>query len=204
MSDMTSGDGAPRRPAIPPRLAGMVHRQWRTILAGVLWTTSALFVWAAFSIAPASRPVPVPPALFPRIISIGLFVSATAVLLQKFAEARAAADPDRVVEEPDNPLAMAAEGDEESASSPWDLVVIIGLFSAYLVLLTPLGFHLATAAFVLSAIAFFDRDRLLRALVVATLSTLVIGVVFIEVLRINLPEGLWRLELLDMIRGMVG
>lgn len=204
MSDMTSGEGERRPPAIPPGLVGMVHRQWRTILAGILWLTSALFVWAAFSIAPASRPVPVPPALFPRIISIGLFVSATAVLLQKFREARQAADPMQEVEEPDNPLAMAAEGDEESASSPWDLVYIVALFSAYLVVLTPLGFHVATMAFVLGAIAFFDRDRLVRAVVVAILATLTIGVLFIEVLRINLPEGLWRLELLDMLRGIGG
>lgn len=76
--------------------------------------------------------------------------------------------------------------------TPRAILVVTAMIAAYMVVLEPLGFLVATFLFLLAAIAYLHRRGLLLSLLLSAGSLLVIWLVFRKVFTVVLPSGtLW-------------
>jgi cell division protein FtsW (lipid II flippase) len=151
-------------------LAGLV------ILAG-----SAVLYWATLSIESNSL-VPVSPAFYPRLVIGATAILAALLVAQDFFARRRA--PAR---EP---------GAATGAAPKYGMVVLLfAIFAGYVFLLPPLGYRVATFAFVVVMQLALEPARTPRrwivTLVVAVAVTLVTYYVFEHYLQVLLPRGRW-------------
>lgn len=88
--------------------------------------------------------------------------------------------------------ASGAETDEleEPPVQVRRLFVYLGLFTAYAVLLIPLGFIVATTAFLLALTTIYNRGAWVRNILYSVLFTVIIYFAFKEGLGVFLPAGL--------------
>ena len=146
------------------------------ILAG-----SAVLYWATLSIE--SNPlVPVSPAFYPRLVIAVTALLAALLLVQDVLARRRA--PARVARAPG------------TAAPKYGMVVLLfALFAAYVLALPPLGFRVATFAFLVVMQLALEPARTPRrwivTLVVALAATFVAYYVFEQYLQVLLPRGRW-------------
>jgi hypothetical protein len=151
-------------------LAGLV------ILAG-----SAVLYWATLSIESNSL-VPVSPAFYPRLVIGATAILAALLVAQDFFARR---------------RALAREPGAATGAAPkYGMVVLLfAIFAGYVFLLPPLGYRVATFAFVVVMQLALEPARTPRrwivTLVVAVAVTLVTYYVFEHYLQVLLPRGRW-------------
>jgi hypothetical protein len=71
----------------------------------------------------------------------------------------------------------------------WSFLALV----AYLALTEPLGLAVSSGLFTFGLVWYLDR-RILRDLVIAVITGLVVHYVFIELLELSLPQGFWTAE----------
>lgn len=94
---------------------------------------------------------------------------------------------------------VVREGFKQSKSIPWRQVVNVGIISlimlAYVGLMNPLGFEVATTLFLIAAAAFFQRPDGIRDWIVigvfAVVTTVAISLLFGGLFNVNLPDASW-------------
>lgn len=161
---MTPGDGASRG-LLEARLAALA-------VIGL----GAVAIVGATQVRPGAGYVAVGPAIMPAVVGIGL------VLLGSLLLVRATLRPDA-----DHVRHVAAE----AAASDWRTPgLTIAALIGYAVCLGPLGYVLATAAFLPVAAAILGSRRPVRDLGVAVALSIVVYVGFTELLGVRLPAGL--------------
>jgi putative tricarboxylic transport membrane protein len=130
--------------------------------------------------------------VFPMLAAGTMLVSGLIVVRQSWNR-RAAGDEDR-------------EGGGEGGGAagfarritPLPIVLTTALIAGYMLALQPLGFPVATFAFLLAAILYLYRRGPLRSLAIAAGSLLVVWLVFRKVFTVVLPSGsVWPQALVD-------
>ncbi|RBP64991.1 tripartite tricarboxylate transporter TctB family protein [Brevibacterium sanguinis] len=157
------------------------------------------------------------PATFPAIVGIALILLGGALvvtaLVRKGAEAGAGLPTADVPDASELPGGAASAGirDEDAASAvsrddaasastvvieaPAEpaarrVVLQFALFFAYLAILIPVGFLLATAAFLMALTSIYAPDRWLRNLIFSVLFSAVVYFAFVYGLAVYLPVGI--------------
>ncbi|HLS32344.1 MAG TPA: tripartite tricarboxylate transporter TctB family protein, partial [Brevibacterium sp.] len=190
-----------------------VHNR-RDLIAGAgVVVVGAVYFADTFRIQDTNDPVG--PAALPTIVAValmvlGLFIAATAFRTRARDDVGAAmlaavgTGAERTAEEPEAVGASSAVSEDAeavgtSAPEPDDVqeppvqvhrvFVYLGLFAAYAVLLIPLGFIVATTAFLLALTMIYNRDAWLRNILYSVLFAVVIYFAFKEGLGVFLPAG---------------
>jgi putative tricarboxylic transport membrane protein len=152
-------------------------------IAGLTCLAASLWLLALTRGLPQPALVPVGPGFYPRIVLIVTAVlSAVLVLADLLARRRI---PARVA------------GPAVPAGAPRNarlVAVTFAVFAGYVVLMSPLGFRVATGLFVLALQAVLDpapRRHWLRILLVAALTAGLTHLVFEGYLSVLLPRGRW-------------
>ena len=130
----------------------------------------------ATQVGPGAGYVAVGPVVMPTIIGLGLFGLGMLLLV------RATARPD---------LDLARRVAAEAAASEWRTPVLtLGALVAYAAALGPVGYILATSAFLPIAASILGSRRPVRDLIVAVVLSVVVFIGFTEFLGVRLPAGL--------------
>lgn len=136
----------------------------------------------------------VTPGTFPAIVGIALLILGVflAVRTVVVAGRGARADGPRNDAAPPDPGGGTAEapaaGDPEPTLLP--VVVQFALFFVYLAVLIPLGFLLATAAFLMAVTSIYSPGRWLRNLIFSVLFSAAVYFSFVFGLGVYLPPGI--------------
>jgi putative tricarboxylic transport membrane protein len=148
------------------------------IVGGVLLALGVLALIATFDISSARDGWAVEgPRLAPLLASIGLILLSLAFLI-------------RTVIRPDVELARYATAEAEVTHWPTP-AALLGLLVAYALLLTALGYALATTAFVWLTAWLPGSDKPVRDAVVGLGLGVVAGYAFSHWLNVQLPSGPW-------------
>src|SRR5690625_171251 len=191
-----------------------VHNR-RDLIAGAgVVVVGAVYFADTFRIQDTNDPVG--PAALPTIVAValmvlGVFIAATAfraeagddvgaamlaavgTRAEKPAESPDAAGASSAVSEEADPVGTSAPVSDDIEEPPVQVhkvFVYLGLFAAYAVLLIPLGFIVATTAFLLTLTMIYNRGAWLRNILYSVLFAVVIYVAFKEGLGVFLPAGL--------------
>lgn len=152
----------------------------RDAIAGLVVLAASLFLfWATLGLERHPM-VPVGPGFYPRIVLGGTAFLALLVIVAGVIARRRAAP------------AAAPEVRANRAL----VVIAFGIFAAYAVALPWLGFRLATFAFLVAMPSALEpprgsRRRWIVVLVLATVATVAIHLVFERYLQVLLPRGRW-------------
>ncbi|MGG5886995.1 tripartite tricarboxylate transporter TctB family protein [Falsiroseomonas sp. HC035] len=92
-----------------------------------------------------------------------------------------------------NRALTAPESGFATRIAPRDIAVSVALIAAYMLVLEPLGFHLATLGFLTAIIWFLRGGGFGFALLLALVSVVVVHVVFRMIFTVVLPQG-WLLR----------
>lgn len=151
------------------------------ILGIVTLAGCAVLYWATLSIE-TNPLVPVSPAFYPRLV-VGLTAVFAAVLLVNTVLARRGAP------------ARAAPASAAAPPRYGMVVLMFAIFAGYVFALPPLGFRVATFAFVTVMQLALEPARGVRrwivVLVVALVATLATYYIFEAYLQVLLPRGRW-------------
>jgi putative tricarboxylic transport membrane protein len=132
-------------------------------------------LYHAFQIKPAAGYVVVGPEVFPIIVSLWLLGVGVALAL------RTTLIPD---------WDMAYQNTEEGLATHWATVwAVAGALVVYAMALAPLGYILATAAFVPACARALGSRSLVRDAIVGLIVAIVVYFFFTEVLEIRLPTA---------------
>lgn len=195
-----------------------VHNR-RDLIAGAgVVIVGAVYLADTFRIQPTNDPVG--PDTLPTIVAValmmlGVFIAATAFRAKSkddvgaamlaavgtrseessASRERAGAAAEAEAEEAGAEASAGASGAEtdELEEPPVQvsrLFVYLGLFTAYAVLLIPLGFIVATTAFLLALTTIYNRGAWVRNILYSVLFTVTIYFAFKEGLGVFLPAGL--------------
>ncbi|MFV0336508.1 MAG: tripartite tricarboxylate transporter TctB family protein [Tropicimonas sp.] len=137
--------------------------------AALIVAGAAMFAGARGFMTPAAMNFGA--GFFPKIVSCGMALSGLLILLGGLR-----------ARDGDKPLRPDLRGMARVAT-------LTGLLVIYALILDPLGFHVATAALLLSAALFFGA-RPLPALTLAVVTTVILHFVFYSVMKVALPWGL--------------
>lgn len=130
----------------------------------------------ASQVRPGAGYVAVGPAVMPAIVGLGLVALGSLLLV------RATVRPD---------LDLARRVAAEAAASDWRTPALtLGALVAYAAALGPVGYILATTAFLPIAAAILGSRRPVRDLIVAVVLSVVVFIGFTEFLGVRLPAGL--------------
>jgi putative tricarboxylic transport membrane protein len=146
------------------------------IFAGALLLLAAIVLIEAFQIREAGGFQALGPRAFPLAIGVGLLVLGMFLLL-------------RTTLRPDEELAKQAGEEEAAAHWPTVGLALAGLV-LYALALDPLGYIVATAAFVPVEARVLGSRHPIRDLIVAAPVAAAIFFFFTEFLGVRLPEGL--------------
>ncbi|SMX88597.1 putative tricarboxylic transport membrane protein [Brevibacterium sp. Mu109] len=171
----------------------------RDLIAGAgVAIIGAVYLADTFRIQPTNDPVG--PDTLPTIVAValmvlGVFIAATAFRAKPENDVgasmlAAAGNRAEVSSQPSG--AADAETDEvvEPPVRVSRLFVYLGLFAAYAVLLIPLGFIVATTAFLLALTSIYNRSAWVRNILYSVLFSVIIYFAFKEGLGVFLPAGL--------------
>lgn len=160
------GAGSGRRPATTgPRLVGVA-----------LLALGLVVLFGTFQIAQGAGYSAVGPALIPLVVALILIGLAGLFIL------RTTARPDHDL------LRLAAE---EEAATHWPTVgLVIAVLLAYAVLLSPLGYIVATSIFLPVGARILGSRALLRDLAIGIGLSVMIYFAFTEALGLRLPAGI--------------
>ncbi|RDU98544.1 tripartite tricarboxylate transporter TctB family protein [Trinickia dinghuensis] len=142
---------------------------------------------------------PLGPKVFPALVGIGLIVSAL-LLLRETAANRHERSP-RVAEPPaakssDAPAVpdySQTEQNEQAEQSKHHAFVLVGMLvwtGAYYACFERLGYLVSTTGFLFGLLAYFNRKRLKTNLAIALGVTVVLDLLFAQLLGVPMPTGL--------------
>jgi putative tricarboxylic transport membrane protein len=139
------------------------------LLAGV-------YFWATAQIPSLELGDPLGPKAFPRLLGIGLLISAVMLLLE-------------ILRDRKKPKTGAAPA---WTWEPHDWVVVaISVWTAlYILAFEPLGYMLSTVVYLLPLTAYFNRGRWLMNVLTCVLFATISYFVFTKVLGVNLARGI--------------
>lgn len=148
----------------------------RIILAGIV-VLAAVYFWATSQIPTLEIGDPLGPKAFPRLLGIGLIVTAGMLLAEIIAE-RKAAKP-------------AADSDKKDDGSTRIVVIAVVATAIYFLLFETVGYVITTTLYLLAmTYVFYEKGRWM----VNVLTSVIYGVgsylAFTLALGVNLPRGI--------------
>ncbi len=147
----------------------------RIILAGIL-VLAAVYFWATSQIPTLEIGDPLGPKAFPRLLGVGLLITA-AMLLAEIIRDRKAQKP-----------AVAAE--TASGGSTGVIVLAVVVTAIFFVSFETLGYVLSVAAYLLIMMNYFNkRGRWLINSLTAVIYAVGSYFIFTKALGVNLPQG---------------
>lgn len=141
------------------------------LLAGV-------YFWATAQIPSLELGDPLGPKAFPRMLGVGLLIGA-AMLLAEILRDRKKPKP-----------ADAEAAPKRIESHHWVVVAVVAWTALYVALFEPLGFLLATTAYLLGLTSCFNRGRHLMNVLTCVLFTAISYFAFTQLLGVNLARGI--------------
>ena len=147
----------------------------RIIFVGIL-VLAAVYFWATAQIPTLEIGDPLGPKAFPRLLGIGLLISA-AMLLAEMLKARKS--------EP--------QAETEVAAGPSSVKIIIGVIAAtgiYFVLFERLGYAVSTSLFLLAMTHYFNKGKLWTNVLTSVIYSFASFYIFTKLLGVNLPRGI--------------
>lgn len=146
----------------------------RVIFVGIL-VLAGVYFWATAQIPTLEIGDPLGPKAFPRLLGVGLLISA-AMLLAEILKARKS--------EP------AAEPGEPEDTSTYKIVAgVVVATGIYFALFEPLGYAISTSLFLLAMTYYFNKGKLLTNVLTSILYGFISYYVFTTLLGVNLPRG---------------
>jgi len=139
------------------------------LLAGV-------YFWATAQIPSLELGDPLGPKAFPRLLGIGLLISAAMLLLEILRDRKTAKSA--------GTEAMKWERQH------WVVVAVAAWTALYIALFEPLGYMLATLIFLAGLTAYFNRGRHLMNVLTCVLFVIISYVAFTKLLGVNLARGI--------------
>lgn len=139
------------------------------VLAGV-------YFWATSQIPTLEIGDPLGPKAFPRLLGVGLLISA-AMLLAEILKARKSAP--------------AAESSEPQEASTYKIVAgVVVVTGIYFAVFEPLGYAISTSLFLLVMTFFFNKGKLWTNVLTSILYGFISYYIFTTALGVNLPRGI--------------
>jgi putative tricarboxylic transport membrane protein len=135
-----------------------------------------VYFWATSQIPTLEIGDPLGPKAFPRLLGVGLLISAAMLLAEMIKERKSAPEA----------LAPAEEG-------PNTYKIIAGTVVAtgiYFLLFEPLGYAVATSLFLLVMTAYFNKGKWWTNVLTSVLYSFVSYYMFSTLLGVNLPRGI--------------
>ena len=139
------------------------------LLAGV-------YFWATAQIPSLELGDPLGPKAFPRLLGIGLLISAAMLFME-------------ILRDRKKPKTGAAP-EWRWEPHQWVVVAISAWTALYILTFEPLGFMISTTVYLLALFAFFNRDRWLMNVLTAVLFSVIGYFAFTKLLGVNLAPGI--------------
>lgn len=146
------------------------------VLAGV-------YFWGTAKIPSLDIGDPLGPKAFPRLLGVGLLITA-GLLLAEMLRDRSRARGQASARE-----AEAATGDG-SRSHLWVIAGVTAWTAGYFAVFERLGYIVATTVFLLALMAWFNRGRWVANVLTSVLFTVGSWILFVKILGVNLAQGL--------------
>lgn len=147
------------------------------LIAGLLLLALSAAMFAATFSFPKLT-VALSPTVFPRFVTVGLFLLSALLLLQSLTRRRGVRRPR------DRPRPQSA-----ARRFPLRFLLLAGSGLLYALLLQPAGYLLATPPFLAAAMLLFGERRWLRLVLVPLAGTALLFAVFRLVFRVPLPRS---------------
>lgn len=139
---------------------------------------AGVYFWATEKIPALELGDPLGPKAFPRLLGVGLLIGA-AMLLAEILRARK------------QPKTAAAEAPVlRWERHHWVVTAVVGWTALYVVLFEPLGYMLATLAYLAGLTAYFNRGRHLMNGLTCVLFVAISYFAFTKLLGVNLARGI--------------
>lgn len=168
----------------------------RDLITGSAVTfVGVIYYIATFSIELTNNVVT--PRTFPAIVGIALIVLGAILIVQSLYRGKSLAPAEEVPATAAD--ARSGAGDSSSAGivleaeeepKAKNVVFQFVLFFAYLAIVIPVGFLLATAGFLMALTSIYAPDRWIRNLIYSVLFSVVVYVAFVYGLAVYLPVGI--------------
>jgi putative tricarboxylic transport membrane protein len=156
-----------------------------TLLGLVFMALAAAYFGYTFTF-PALPGQDVGPALFPRVVAVGIFVCGLVITLRGWRDRSSSTmAPSR----PGQPL-VAVDDSLRAPRARWSFVLMVAAIVFYLVAAPRLGF-LPVAAVIVAVLAWWFGSRVWVATLAGVTAALVVQWFFGTVMRIPLPRGLF-------------
>ncbi len=151
-------------------------------VAGAVGFVFALaYLTAAFAIPESSfANAAVGPKALPVTIGVALAAASLVLAVRGLLREGATGEAEPGAEEPE---------EEVPAQSPVRFAVVAGLLLGYIFVLLPLGYVISTFLFIFGTTMYLDRGRPVRNVVYALAFSLVVYLVFTQLLTVRLPPG---------------
>ena len=146
------------------------------VIFAVTLVLAAVYFYATSQIPSLEIGDPLGPKAFPRLLGIGLLITAGMLLMEILRAGKA----------------PAAEHTEPAAAPPhWPLLAgIVAWIAVYFAVFTTLGFIIATTLFLLGMTAWFNRGRWLMNILTSVLFSAGSYLMFTKLLGVTLAQGL--------------
>lgn len=148
------------------------------VTLGAVVALLAGYILVEISRYPVDPRIDVQPGFFPMLIAVALLICAGVVFWQAFSHRNAGQGTGK------------GEASARQAGRLQDFFWFTGLLLVYVLLLTVLGYATSTFLFLLGAGYLLGERRPVRLGISAAAITLVVYVLFVELLNVSLPTGL--------------
>ncbi len=177
-TDATEPTTAEAEPVRTADVEVEASRMVRIIAAVVLVVLSATFLVGVFDIRSPKGLDPQGPRFFPLLVTAAWLLLSVGYLIEGLRSPR-------------TPKASADEAETGGISerSWFEPVALSALLVLYAFLVVPLGYMIATAALFWGAARVLGSRQLVRDIVVAVVTAVVVYIAFTQFLDISLPEG---------------
>jgi putative tricarboxylic transport membrane protein len=145
----------------------------RVICAAAL-LLAAVYLYAAAQIPSLQIGDPLGPKAFPRLLGAGLIVSAVLLFIETVRGDR-------------RETAAPAAGAKRQTF--WIIAAVVGWTTLYLVLFDKAGYVVASAAYLLGLMAYFNRGKWLANVLTSLLFCVLSYLLFTKALGVALPKG---------------
>jgi putative tricarboxylic transport membrane protein len=152
----------------------------RIILACTL-VLAGVYFWATTQIPSLDLGDPLGPKAFPRMLGVLLLLGALMLFFEILRGRRNDKEPG---------VAGGSQSAAQWAAHHWMVLAVAGWTALYFVAFEPLGYVLATAAYLLALTEYFNRGRRLMNVLTSTLFALGSYLMFTKLLGVNLPPGI--------------
>lgn len=171
-------------PAPAPDGGGRLNSD--VVAGGVGLLVALAFLGVALSIPEGSfGNAVVGPRALPVVIGVGLALASLALAVRAWFGTPAAAPAADPQLDDELEVLMEDEGPQDSVR----LAVVSGLLLAYILVFIPLGYVTATFLFLLATTMYLDREHPIRNLLFALGFSIIVRLVFSELLTVVLPTG---------------